>query len=356
MEGTLSKLYYDTKSNVSYSSIDRLFQAARKLVPGLTLRNVKDWLKTQHTYTLHKPFKRKYARSKYFVTDTDKLWQIDLADMTMISDVNDGYSYILTCVDVFSKYAWVEPVIRKTGNDVTIAFKNILRSGRKPEKLQSDMGKEFLNKTFQELLKKEDIKFYTCSNPDIKCSIIERFNRTIKSKLWKYFSKSRSYRYIDVLNDFVSGYNHSKHRSIKMTPAEASKSENHQEVYHNLYHDIRFKGKANFKRGDIVRISKAKGIFENGYLPNWSEEVFRIRKPVNSSPPKYFLEDLMAEPVKGGFYEQELQGVPEPSSYWIEKVIKTRITRGKRQYFVKWLGYPEKFNSWVSDGFLPLSS
>ena len=104
MEDTLSKLYYDTKSNVSYSSIYKLYQAAKDVIPGITLRNVKDWLKRQHTYTLHRPIKRKYARSKYFVSGIDKLWQIDLADMSMISKVNKNHNYILTCIDVFSKY------------------------------------------------------------------------------------------------------------------------------------------------------------------------------------------------------------------------------------------------------------
>ena len=358
MEDTLKRLYYDTRSAVAYSGINRLYKAAKKIIPTLKISAVKKWLKNQYTYTLHRPIRRKYARSKYFVSGVDKLWQVDPADMTMISDVNNGYNYILACIDVFSKYAWAVPVRRKTGIDVTDAFKKILASGRKPEKLQSDMGKEFLNRDFQKLLKDSNIHIYTCNNPDIKCSIVERFNRTIKTKLWKYFSKTRAYKYIDVLKDFVAGYNDSWHRSIKMTPVEASRKENEQTVYKNLYGNLILKGKANLRAGDVVRISKAKGLFQKGYLPNWSEEIFNIKKAVQSHPPKYLLQDLLREPVKGSFYEQELQVVTKPDSYWIEKVIKTRTRKGNKEYFVKWLGYPEKFNSWVAkkDGFLPLPS
>ena len=155
MENKLERLYYDTKSTVAYSGINRLYKAAKKVIPGIKLSEVKKWLKTQHTYTLHRPIKRKYQRSRYFVSGIDKLWQVDLADMIMISKLNDGYNYILTCIDTFSKYAWAIPVHRKTGTDVTVAFRKILASGRKPEKLQSDMGKEFLNRDFQRLLKTE---------------------------------------------------------------------------------------------------------------------------------------------------------------------------------------------------------
>lgn len=187
---------------------------------------------------------------------------------------------------------------------------------------------------------------------------MERFNRTIKTKIWKYFTKHRTYKYIDVLDNFLYAYNNSVHSSTKLTPTAASDPKNNHLVYHNLYHGHKFSAKAHLNKGDYVRISKAKGIFEKGYLPNWSEEIFVIDKAVNSNPPKYILSDLMSERVTGGFYEQELQEVTKPDSYWVEKVIKTRTRNGMKESFVKWLGYPKKFNSWVTekDGFLPLST
>lgn len=357
MEDTLEKLYYDVSSPASFSGVTKLYKEAKKTLSKITHKDVRNWLKKQYTYTLHRPVKRKYRRSKYFVSDIDELWQIDLADMAMISNVNDNAHFLLTCIDVFSKYAWVRVVKSKSSRDVTDAFAEILQLGRIPKKLQSDKGTEFLNTKFQKLLKTHGISFFTCNNPDIKCSIVERFNRTIKTKIWKYFTKNRTYKYVDVLDQFVHAYNSSPHSSTHLTPIAASDSNNRHRVYHNLYHEYKFSSnKARLTKGDFVRISKTKGLFEKGYLPNWSEEIFVIDKVVNSNPPKYFLSDLLEERVTGGFYEPEIQEVTKPESYWVEKVIKTRKRKGKKEILVKWLGYPKKFNSWITekDGFLPL--
>jgi len=359
MEELLKGLYYNTESPTAYTGVNKLFKAAKAKDQSITLRDVKDWLKKQYTYTLHKPIRKRYPRRQYFVDGVDKLWQIDLADVSRISDANNGTTFLLTCVDAFSKYAWVEPVKNKSGGEIVRAFNTILSSGRTPEKLQSDRGKEFLNTSFQKLLKQHNIHFYTCNNPDIKCSLVERFNRTLKSKLWKHFTSTRSYHYLDVLQSIVRGYNDSRHRSIGMTPVEGSLKDNERRVYMKLYGKQHGISTHDLAVGDLVRISKAKGLFAKGYLPNWSEELFKITKVSgNAAPTMYYLSDWGDEPIEGRFYPQELQVVTEPETYWIEKVIKTRRHRGKKEYFVKWLGYPEKFNSWITedDGFLPLST
>ncbi len=97
--------------------------------------------------------------------------------MDSLSKENNGYKYILTVIDVFSKYAWVEPLKTKSGENLVKAFEKILRKGRKPEKLHSDKGTEFTNKLFQTFLKKKIILFFTTYN-ETKASIFERFNRT----------------------------------------------------------------------------------------------------------------------------------------------------------------------------------
>ena len=131
----------------------------------------------QGTYTLHKPIRHHFRRNRVIVGGIDHQWQMDLADMQSMQKFNDGYRYLLVCIDVFSKYAWVVPLKNKTGLSLVEAFKIILASGRKPEKIITDQGTEFLNKHFKALLKDEDIGLYNTYN-ETKASVVERLIRS----------------------------------------------------------------------------------------------------------------------------------------------------------------------------------
>ena len=116
-------------------------------------------------------------------------------------------------------------------------------------------------------------------------------------------------------------------------------------VEHNTYID--FEKEVNdkdtkFKVGDHVRISKYKNIFAKGYTPNWSEEVFIIKKVKNTVPWIYIINDLNSEEITGSFYEKELQNTNQ-KEFTIEKVIK----RKSDKLYVKWKGYDNSFNSWI---------
>ena len=139
-----------------------------------------------------------------------------------------------------------------------------------------------------------------------------------------------------------------RHSSVKMTPVEASKKKNQKKVWNNLYGDLIYlkPAKPKFKIGDKVRISKYKRkVFDKGYTPNWTEEIFMIDKIIPTKPVTYNIVDLMGEPITGSFYEQELQKAKQ-QTYRIEKVI--RRDNKKKMALVKWSGYPDKFNSWIS--------
>ena len=156
-------------------------------------------------------------------------------------------------------------------------------------------------------------------------------------------------RYIDMLPDLVYSYNHSVHRSIKTTPADVT-ADNEKQVWRTLYdHNDDVKHvKYKFKIGDQVRISKMKRKFEKGYLPNFSKEIFTISKQVPRDPPVYKLKDYDGEELKGTFYDKELQKVIKSDDvYEVEKILKKHGRGRNVQYLVKWLGYPNKFNSWV---------
>ena len=270
--------------------------------------------------------------------------------MQSLKDYNDGYRYLLVCIDVFSKYAWLVPIKSKTGPALVEAFKVILSSGRKPHKIMTDQGTEFFNKSFQTLLKNEGIELFNTFN-ETKASIVERVIRTFKTKMWRYFTAKKTMRYLDILPDLVYSYNHSGHRSIGRQPALVN-SENEDEVFHALYHNVLDNVqpvKYKFKIGDQVRISKIKRKFEKGYLPNYSKEIFTVSKTVPRNPAVYKLKDYDGEELKGTFYDKELQKViKHDDMYEVEKILKKRGKGKNVQYLVKWSGYPDKFNSWVS--------
>ena len=293
---------------------------------------------------IHKPARRNYPRRKVEIRGLDETWQADLVVMESHSRENKGYKYILTVIDNFSKFAWAKALKNKTGKAVTAALKSIFESGRAPKNLHVDQGTEFYNKECKDMLKSKNINLYsTFSN--LKASIVERFNRTLKTKMWKLFSNRGSYKWIDILPDLISEYNNSIHRTIKMKPKDVN-FENEYIVKRNFdYSNIKNFIPSKFKVGDKVRISKTKHIFEKGYTPNWTMEVFTIEKVRPTLPITYKLKDYQNESIAGGFYEHELLKTNYPEDYLIERVIQKKGDKIK----VKWLGFDESHNSWINN-------
>jgi transposase InsO family protein len=142
----------------------------------------------------------------------DHQWQADLVDLGKSASYNKGFKYLLTCIDVLSRYAWIVPLKNKTGKTLKEAFQVIFKSGRQPIRLQTDKGTEFTNRVFQKFLKENDVHFFTTYNEETKASIVERFNRTLKTKMWKYFTHRETIIYIDVLSEMVESYGAPKYR------------------------------------------------------------------------------------------------------------------------------------------------
>ena len=168
----MEAVYYESSEPGSYGGVRPLARYG-----GMPIKAVKGWLESQDTYTLHKPVTKKFPRRKTFSKGIDDLFQADLADMRNLAAYNDGYAYILTCIDVFSRYAFAVPVRDKRGSTVTAAFEKIFAE-RIPNMLQSDRGVEFLNVQVQTLFRKHNIHHYFSLNDDIKAALVERFNRT----------------------------------------------------------------------------------------------------------------------------------------------------------------------------------
>ncbi|XP_064598803.1 uncharacterized protein LOC135465490 [Liolophura sinensis] len=348
IDTALHALYYNPDSPAAYSGVQPLLKAARQQGLKVSRTHVSAWLAQQDTYTLHRPARRHYPRNRVVVGGMDSQWQADLVDMTAFTKENDNNRYLLTCIDVLSKYAWVIPLRAKTGARLIEAFQQIFKTGRRPLYLQTDEGKEFLNRPFQAFLKDKGVFFFHTFN-ETKASVVERFNRTLKGRMYKYFTAHNTRRYLDALPALVRGYNQAYHRSIRRAPIDVT-PQNQKEVRQVLYGPSTHKRSVHrYRAGDLVRISKVKGKFEKSYLPNWSTEMFRIVRSHPRQPAVYTLEDLNGDQLLGTFYETELQPVTAAVDkfYQVEKILKRERRRGKLYYWVKWVGYPPSFNSWV---------
>lgn len=346
---TIRSKYVTPDSTGSFGGVRRLYETVQK---EASLKQVEDWLKDQDTYVLFRQVKRKFPRLPILVNKIDEQWQIDLMDMSWLSKFNDDKKYLLNIIDCFSRYAWVFPLKTKNANEIVEAFKILLQE-RKPEKIQSDQGKEFLNSQVKQLFANNGINFFTSTDDVIKCAIVERFNRTLRTRIYRYLHYYNTRRYIDDLQKIVKSYNNSYHRTIQMSPSQVTQ-ENSTQVLLNIRktHPVNHSKQKPFKVDDKVRIARAKGIFEKGATSNFSEEIFTINK-VKKTPQGYVyrLKDYEGEDITSIFYHYELVKANETSLYKVEKIIKTRINpkTKKKEYFVKWFGYPSKFNSWVED-------
>lgn len=299
---------------------------------------------------LHKPARRNYPRRKVDIRGLHDLWQADLVEMIPYATMNRGYKYLLTVINCCSKFAWAEPLKSKSGKDVTEAMKRVLSRARKaPKNLQVDQGSEFYNYQFEALLREYGTRLYS-SYSTKKASIIERFNRTLKTKMWKHFSLQGSYKWLDLLKTLLHEYNHSVHRTIGMRPAEVE--ERHEKlILHRLSTSTSPRDQQGsmqrhrqLKEGDLVRLSKQKALFAKGYTPNWGTEIFKVARVQPTRPVTYILEDLKGIPIKGGFYAEEVQKTKYPHSYLVEKVLR----KSKGKAFVKWLGFDSSHNSWIN--------
>ena len=345
MNKLLSSIFFDPSHPASFSGPQKLYDAAVKQDSTVTLNGVKSWLSGEETYTFHKPSRKKFKRNKVIVGTIDQQWDVDLMDMTKIAKYNDGYHFILLAVDIFSRYVWTVPLRDKSGNEVVRGFTKIFKE-RVPEVVRSDKGTEFLGHKVQNLFKSHLIRHFVTQN-EVKANYAERAIKTIKGKIYKYFTYKQSYRYIDALQDFTRAYNSSVHRSIKMAPAQVTMNNLNSEGIKN--EERMKKTTFKFKVGDFVRISRARKTFTREYDQRWSGELFQIvNRDGTQRYPTYKIKDYAGESIDGTFYEEELQKVTPNEYYKVEKILKSRKIKGRpKEVLVRWLHWPPKYDSWI---------
>ena len=372
-EKYLERIYKNPRHPGSFSGPLKLYQAVKnegKFIIGLG--RISKWLKGNSTYTFNRIAHRKFKRNSVVVEGVDSLWDADLIDFNQYKKKNDNNCYILLMIDIFSRYTYLRPLLTKNSADVIRAMRSIFDKGRKPKVLRTDKGGEFTNVAITAFYKNVDIHHYVTFN-ETQANYAERCIKTIKTKLYRYMKENNVNRYIDIIDDVVEGYNNSIHRSIGTKPLNVNKG-NEDEIRLQQYllkhrntipkgeikksvnkipeKQKKKKKKKNkkkiysFKIGDTVRISMIKEKFDREYDQKWTTETFTVsHRFLRESIPIYNINDWSGERVEGSFYTKEMQSVivGEDEEYIVEKVVKVT---GKDS-FVKWRGWPKKFNSWI---------
>ena len=251
----------------------------------------------------------KFKRQKIIPLYKDETWSADLIDKSSLSKYNNNYKFILTVIDIFTKYAWASPLKKKSGLSITNGFKAILSEGRKPEKLWVDRGSEFYNKTFKSLLKEygtgnaasgisetaSQIELYSTYS-DLKAVFIEKFNRTLLHIINKPMFINGDGNWVNILNDAVVTYNNKIHSSINMTPVDASNNPD------KVKYTFSFKNiKPKLNVGDYVRNVDKRNIFSKGYTSNWNRELCKVNEVLRTHPPTYKIEDINGEIIEGKY-------------------------------------------------------
>jgi len=233
---------------------------------------------------------------------------IDIAYMDALKWYNSNYSYILCVVDVLSQMMYCEPLKNKTALETTLAFsKIIVRAKSCCKNLCSDEGTEFQNATFQALIKKQNINYYTTLNKSIKGSNVERAIRTLKQRLYKFMLYNGRWRWVDDLEKIVTAINNTPSRVINMAPSKVTER-NEYEVFLRRYHSQKVLEKPfKFEKQDFVRIRNYRTAFTRGFLPNFSDERFQISSRHAAAPHIYQLLDPKdGVPLNRGYYSGEL--------------------------------------------------
>lgn len=357
-EDYLSRIYYNPKHPASFEGPQKLYHVVKKDGKyDLSLHTIRKWLSRQEPYSLQRPLRRTFQRNRVVVSGIDDQWEMDLMDMTKYKQDNEDTSFVLVVIDVFSKFLWLRGLQNKQGSNVANALQNILKDGRQPVRIRSDKGQEFNAKVVRKLLNDKGIHHFVSQN-ETKANIAERVIKTIKSKIVRYFTHTQRYKYIHHLQDFAHSYNATEHSTIGVAPNQVT-TEKETSIWWKIYWPSKIKVKSQNSRrpytfiiGNLVRISHLRNVFSREYDERWTGELFKISgRRMRGGIPVYTLNDFQDDPIKGSFYQSELQKVDkkETDGWKIEKVLKKRGRGEKKQLYVKWLHYPTKFNSWVEE-------
>lgn len=290
-EKDLTSIYQNLKSTPNFSS---------KII---------DFLRKNDTHSKYRRVvKHKFPRRRIIVHYPFQIFMSDLIEYSQqgMRFANRGYVYILIFIDCFTKKVFARPLKKKNAIEMANATESILNDlDHFPNTVITDEGLEYYNSKVRSIFAEKSIHHYSIKTK-MKASIVERFNRTLKSRLEKYFYTYKTKNWVDVLSQFVTNYNKTYHRSIGMSPDEVN-DKNATQVFKKLFPYIDLEVKPRLSTGDKVRILKEKTIFEKGYSRTWSDEVYIISKVKQTAGRVwYLLETKNGDKVPGIKYYWEL--------------------------------------------------
>lgn len=349
----LEKIYFDEGHPAGYSSGENLYKWARKKFP-VTRKFVENWLSGIESHSLHKPVRRKFPRNRVVVDSIGEQADVDLMDMQNVAKYNDGFRYVIICIDIFSRFLRVRCIKSKKGPDVANGLKEIFDE-QNFKRMRSDKGGEFWNPSVRALLKQKNVLHMGTQNTEVKANYAEICIKSLKKRVYRYFTEKQTYKYYDKIQKFVEAYNNSYHRGIKMPPAKV-KAQNSKQLWFEqfaepmLANPKKVINSKNLKVGDWVRLSHIKRTFQRAYHISWTGELFQIVDVDKSR--RIFMYRVKAydgEPITGNFYSYELVKVRlDPHQlYKVEKILKTRKKGKKKEHLVKFLYWPPKYNQWL---------
>ena len=337
----LDRKYVDTSSPIAYSDAKSIY---KHFQGKLKMKEIMDFLSTKDAYTLTKRTRRARHYNMTYVKKKRHNIQLDVFYMQEFREQNDNICHILVGVDVWSRFMWACPLQSTSADEGLRGTKIILEKvDELPTNLTLDKGSEFVSNKYKKYIKSLNIRlFYTNS----KASIVERSILTLKRYIYRYIAESDQVRYIDKLQQFVSIYNNHFHRFLNMTPNQAEEKKNKKKVkkaHDKRKNEMRKKRqKPRFKVGDKVRLSRIKNRMTRGFDNTHNYEVFQIYKVDLHLPiPRYYVKQSETnEKIYGCFYGNEIVLVRQHKFKII--ILKERKIKRKKEYFVKWKGYPGK--------------
>lgn len=339
--------YGNIYSPVSYLGVNKLYHFYNKLVP---INLIKKYLSTNESYTLMSEERKSKIFDETWAIRPNDVYQFDLVDVTEMSPQNDGVKYLVCAIDCFSRVAHVEAVDNKDASQVSRAMLEIIyRFGYKPNVTAMDRGTEFNNTVVKSMLRKMKIKaIFAIGN--YKCSMVERFQRTLERLIYAFITRNQNLRYISNLQELLRNYNSSYHRALGMDPFSAEKLENKRDV---IRHTLKYRSKQRIKKlpatfavGDVVRISYKKSPFHRSYNNQRTEQRYVVNSVCTKHVvPCYFLANQKGDVMADRFYQHELILTNIPTYRSVVK--RSKNIRGKKYHLLSYQGYSSDFDEWI---------
>ena len=221
-KAVLENIYSNPNEAASFSGAAKLQESLKSHGHIVSKYKINKYLEGKPSYALFREKRKSFQRNNITLAGVNDLFQADLFSISKLDKDNDGVKYILAVIDVFSRYAWLRPLTNKTPRTVSKAFESILKEGRIPKSLNTDMGSEFRGE-FKKLMDKYHINHYFSLN-ETKCAYVERLIRSLKNRIFRYLEEKNTSNYISQIQNIVQNYNHTKHRSIGIQPAQVTKA------------------------------------------------------------------------------------------------------------------------------------